>query len=271
MSVNSDALTNANGTNPEVTVVMPTYNHGLHIGNAISSVKAQTLQNFEIIIVDNNSNDNTKEVVRRFNDCRIVMKTIDNQGQIARSRNLAIREAKAPYIAFLDSDDYWFPDKLECCLERIKLGADLVYHRMYKRHSFSQDNFNKEVRTRALDKNVFDDLVKNGNCIINSSVVLKKSIFERYGLLSEDPAYIGWEDYDMWLRVANSEVFAYIDKVLGVYWVGGGNVTNPRGALKNQLEFEQRYVLPRFGSTSVTHKLKKLKYRLQLLKQRLLT
>jgi glycosyltransferase involved in cell wall biosynthesis len=268
MSVNREARQTEDRSTPEVTVVMPTYNHGLYIGNAISSVLAQTMENFELIVVDNNSIDNTKEIIQQFNDCRIRLKHINNEGLIARSRNLAIKESKAPYIAFLDSDDYWFPEKLERCIKQIKLGADLVYHRMYKQKTIQQDRFKREVRTRALSPNVFDDLVMNGNCIINSSVVLKRKLFEEYGLLREDPDYVGWEDYDMWLRAANNRSFFYIDKVLGVYWAGGGNVTNPRRALNNQLKFEQCYVLPHFRKTSLKHKLKKLKYRLQLFVQR---
>ena len=68
MSVNREARQTEDQSTPEVTVVMPTYNHGLYIGNAISSVLAQTIENFELIVVDNNSIDNTKEIIQQFND-----------------------------------------------------------------------------------------------------------------------------------------------------------------------------------------------------------
>lgn len=96
----------------EVSVIMPTYNCGRFIAESIRSVLAQTYTNWELIIVDDCSTDNTKEIVRGFDDARIrFLQNEQNEGA-AVTRNKALRAAKGQYIAFLDSDDLWAPDKL---------------------------------------------------------------------------------------------------------------------------------------------------------------
>lgn len=97
-----------------VSIIMPSYNTGKYIADSIRSVQAQTYTNWELILVDDCSNDNTDEVVERFlTDQRIIyIKNKKNSGA-AVSRNRALREAKGKWIAFLDSDDLWIPEKLE--------------------------------------------------------------------------------------------------------------------------------------------------------------
>ena len=103
--------------NDLVSVIMPSYNTGKYIGKSIESVINQTYSNWELIIVDDCSDDDTEEVVSVFKDERIkCFKNAFNSGA-AISRNRALREAKGRWIAFLDSDDIWKPTKLEKQLE----------------------------------------------------------------------------------------------------------------------------------------------------------
>ena len=96
-----------------VSIIMPTYNCARFIRESIDSVLAQTYTNWELIIVDDSSTDNTAEMVANFNDPRIhYLRNEQNEGA-ALTRNKALRAAKGRYIAFLDSDDLWHPDKLE--------------------------------------------------------------------------------------------------------------------------------------------------------------
>src|SRR4051812_44716056 len=98
--------------NPLVSVVIPTYNHAQFLGRALGSVIAQTYTNWEAIVVDNHSQDDTDAVVASQSDPRIKLLKIHNNGVIAASRNKAMREARGEWIAFLDSDDAWYPEKL---------------------------------------------------------------------------------------------------------------------------------------------------------------
>ena len=111
-----------------ISIVIPTYNHGTYLKRALQSVLDQTYLNWEAIVIDNHSTDDTAEIMTNFNDQRIKYLKIHNNGVIAASRNAGINIAKGEWIAFLDSDDWWTEDKLEICFKNINDEIDLVYH-----------------------------------------------------------------------------------------------------------------------------------------------
>ena len=92
------------------------------------SVLNQTYLNWEVLVIDNYSTDNTDALISEINDIRIKLFKIRNEGVVAVSRNLGIRNSSGEYIAFLDSDDLWLPKKLEISIKFLKQGADIVYH-----------------------------------------------------------------------------------------------------------------------------------------------
>ena len=98
---------------PLVSVIMPTYNQEEYISDSVDSVLGQTYHHYELIIINNHSEDGTEEIVRSYSDPRIQYYKFNNHGIIAASRNYGIRLSKGKYIAFLDSDDIWLPKKLE--------------------------------------------------------------------------------------------------------------------------------------------------------------
>lgn len=111
---------------PKVSVIIPTYNREHLISNSIQSVLAQTYKDFELIIVDDGSSDNTEEVVLSFKDERIrFIKQPVNRG-VSAARNTGIKAARGSYIAFLDSDDEWLPQKLELQLELLDSRHDIA-------------------------------------------------------------------------------------------------------------------------------------------------
>ncbi|SVC19016.1 uncharacterized protein METZ01_LOCUS271870, partial [marine metagenome] len=116
---------------PIVSVVIPTNNRELLLSRALKSVVDQSYTNWEAIVVDNHSQDNTDEVIYNFGDSRIKLLKIHNKGIIAASRNLGIKAACGDWIAFLDSDDWWSPIKLERSLQFLNSGADIVYHDLF--------------------------------------------------------------------------------------------------------------------------------------------
>ena len=102
-----------------ISIIIPTFNHAYYLERCLKSIESQTISNYEIIIIDNHSTDNTNEVVNSFNDARLKLLKVHNNGVIAISRNKGILEAKGDWIAFLDSDDFWYPKKLEVSMKFI--------------------------------------------------------------------------------------------------------------------------------------------------------
>lgn len=203
---------------PFISIVIPTYNHAVFLKKALQSICEQTYINWEAIIVDNNSIDNTEEIVKEFNESRFILKKINNHGVIAESRNLGIKVAKGKWVAFLDSDDWWLPTKLEKSIEYINPSVDFIYHRL----NIERDNksiFDIEKKTgRRLVNNITIDLLENGNPIATSSVFVRKEIVKKVGMFDEDKKMIASEDYNLWLRI--SEVvndMKYIPESLGYY------------------------------------------------------
>jgi glycosyltransferase involved in cell wall biosynthesis len=227
---------------PLVSIIIPTYNRARDIERALKSVLAQTYPNWEALIVDNYSSDNTDDVVKGFNDTRMRLFKIHNDGVVAASRNEGIKHAIGEYIAFLDSDDWWLPRKLEVSLQYLKQGADVVYHDLFVATKARQRLFLKIERTRDLRHPAFDDLIVNGNGLLNSGVVVRKDLLHAINGLSEDRNLIAAEDYDAWLRIAKfGGTFRRIPKTLGYYWKGGGNLSNPDRLFENLGAIEERY------------------------------
>lgn len=228
---------------PLISIIIPTFNNGHLIDHAIESVLNQSYKNWEIIVIDNFSTDNTKSVLEKYlTMLNFHFFQINNSGVIAKSRNFGISKSSGEYVAFLDSDDWWEFSKLKKSLDALENGADLVYHDLWEAKSHSVSSFAKIVKTRKIKSPIFNDLLLNGNGIINSSVVVKKSILTKVGNISEDLNLIAWEDFEYWLRISLvTEKFTRIPNCLGYYWVGGGNVSNPEKTLTLLKEIQKRY------------------------------
>jgi len=209
---------------PLFSVIIPTYNHAPVLKRCLESVINQTFSDWEAIVVNNFSEDNTIEVVENMEDSRIQLVNFRNSGIIAASRNEGIRLARGDYIAFLDSDDWWYPKKLEAAALYFP-KTDVVYHNLDIYTKKGRKLFIK-MRGKRLKKPVFRDLMLNKNALPNSSVVVKKSIINEVGALGENRALISVEDFDLWLRISKiTENFSYISKSLGAYWMGESNIT----------------------------------------------
>lgn len=210
-----------------VSIIIPTYNHDLKLKNALKSILNQSIQDFEIIVVDNYSTDNTDAIVAAFNDSRIRQYKINNNGIIAKSRNLGIKYSNSKYIAFLDSDDWWDSDKLEISIAILEKGYDLVYHDLWLVENKTQTLFNKTVGAREVKIPVYNNLLEFGNAIPNSSVVLRSEIVNKVGPISEEPDLKGIEDFDYWLKVSKAtENFFFLQNVLGYYFYENGNFSS---------------------------------------------
>ena len=119
-----------------VSIIIPTYKRVEKLKRAIDSVLSQTFTNWELIIIDNHSLDGTKELVDDYNNPKIKMLLIKNNGNIAKSRNLGIKKSNGKYLALLDSDDLWVPNKLQICINALKKKNNIslsrhVYSKKY--------------------------------------------------------------------------------------------------------------------------------------------
>ena len=209
-------------TSPEISIIVPTYNHGHLIRRCIKSIIGQTFTNWECIIINNFSEDNTIEVIKSFNDDRLQVVDFRNDGVIAASRNKGISLVKGKYIAFLDSDDWWYPEKLAVA-KKYFYSADIVFHDL-DIYTPRGKKVIRKFRGRHLSRPVFADLMKRGNALPNSSVVVRKSIVDKVGGLNETPRFISIEDFDLWLKISRiTDRFKYIPEALGGYWIGPQN------------------------------------------------
>ena len=210
---------------PTVSIVIPTYNRAPVLERALGSVVSQTFPDWEALVVDNHSSDHTEDVVGGFGDPRIKLHKIRNHGVIAASRNLGIKHAQGEYIAFLYSDDWWLPGKLEIVLKILQKGADIVYHDMWLMRR-EGDKSRRTIGVRQVESPVLTDLLVNGNTLANSSVVVRRQLLEKVGGFNEDKRIIASEDYDLWLRIAETtESFSGINNCLGYYWLDESTVS----------------------------------------------
>ena len=200
---------------PYVSVVIPTYNHAKLLKKALDSVNAQTFQNWEAVVVNNFSTDNTIEVVNSFADPRIKLFNFSNNGVIAASRNHGLREATGDFIAFLDSDDVWYSNKLQKCVERASAGYQFICHGEVWINS---DLTQRKVMYGPASNATYERLLYRGNCISTSTTFIAKPLLDSVNGFNENPEIITTEDYDLWLRLAaKNPRTSFIPEVLGEF------------------------------------------------------
>lgn len=228
---------------PKVSIILPTFNRANLIIKAIESVLNQTYQNFELIIVDNFSTDNTLEIVNSFNEKRIKYFKYRNNGIIAKSRNYGIEKSQGKYIAFLDSDDWWKRNKLEISMIYLEKGYDFTYHDLSISYVSKKTLIKNNIHSWQIKSPSVENFMKNGNPIATSSVVIKKKLMNKIDGFSEDFKLIGAEDFDAWLRCSNfSKSYKYINKTLGYCLIGKHNTSNIKTTLSTIFYLKNKYL-----------------------------
>ncbi len=197
-----------------VSVIIPTYNSAKFISSAVNSVLLQTYQAFEILIIDDGSTDNTKQVVEGFEDDRIKYFYRENAGPSA-ARNLGLKNAKGDFVAFLDADDLWLPQKLEYQLDvfREKPGICLVFSAFSLRFEGSDKTQVKTFRNFEHNRLIENLLLDFSNTVpYPSTTLIKKSVLDDAGYF--DTGFFSSEDWDLWLRLATKANFYCLNRVL---------------------------------------------------------
>jgi len=192
--------------NPFVSIIIPAYNRASWLNGAINSVLGQTFKKFELMIVDDGSTDNTREIVTSYGD-KVKYFFQSNKGPSA-ARNLGINNAQADLVTFLDSDDRWFKNKLQiqvdlmtkdssiriCYTDEIwiRSGIRVNQKKIHKKHS-------GWIFQKCLPLSI----------ISPSSVMIHREVFEKVGLFDEN--LLVCEDYDLWLRISSHYPITFID------------------------------------------------------------
>ncbi|MBF0516645.1 MAG: glycosyltransferase [Nitrospirae bacterium] len=209
---------------PLVSIIMPTYNYAEFIGESISSVLSQTYRNWELIVIDNYSTDNTEQIVRGFACEQIKYIKFKNDGIIAASRNVGLKEAGGQYIAFLDSDDLWLGDKLEKQVNYLNTHEDIFM--VYSKAAAMENGVLTYTKGRppgrrfGLANKMFIDLYLSFNYISCLTVMFRNGGGLQF---SEDKALITVEDFDLWLTIAAAHQIGYISEPLAFYRIHGKN------------------------------------------------
>lgn len=213
--------------NPAVSVIIPVYNRSHVIERAVQSVLNQTCQDFEVIIIDDASSDNTWKKLDKLNDKRIrKIRNRKNRGP-AGSRNIGIREARGKYIAFLDSDDEWLPQKIEKqvqVLEATSSEVGVVYSGTW-RIMGDEKYYIPSSKIAQKEGNVYSSYLSGKYLVYTSAAVIKKACFKKVGFLDESfPAVAEW---DLWIRISKHYNFKYIPEPLVTsYFTPGSMATH---------------------------------------------
>jgi glycosyltransferase involved in cell wall biosynthesis len=182
---------------PLISVIIPTYNRANLVGEAIESVLLQDFNDYEIIVVDDGSTDNTLEILNKFNNHLIVLHQ-PNQG-VSAARNAGIATAGGRFIAFLDSDDLWLKQKLTAQIDFFQSHRDALICQTEEIWIRNGVRVNPKKRHQKPSGMIFEPSL--ALCLVSpSAVMLNRKLFAAVGIF--DPSLPACEDYDLWLRIS---------------------------------------------------------------------
>ena len=218
-----------------VSVIIPVYNRENMIGNAIESVLSQSHSNLELMVIDDGSTDNTKDILKSFDDDRIVLIETNHNGAYV-ARNIGIENSRGEYLAFLDSDDVWLPGKLQKQVVVAKNNhVDFVFtngyilkesesgYRMYLAIKADSDRYRGKRYAELLRQDF----------IATSSVMLKRNIIDDVGyFIAENRGVL---DYEMWLRIARKYEIDFMVEPLFLYKSHSNSLSGNRVARLHDL------------------------------------
>ncbi|ETW97359.1 MAG: hypothetical protein ETSY2_44780 [Candidatus Entotheonella gemina] len=227
---------------PKVSVIIITYNRAQLLKTAMQTVFDQTFEDFELLIIDNGSPDDTENTVKSFHDPRVrYIKHAQNQGE-GGARNTGVQHAEGEYIAFLDDDDEWLPNKLQLQVELLDAQpkqVGFVHSALINFYADTGEELEKKRPVEAVSGKVFDRLLQE-NFVILSTVMARKECFDAAGPF--DLSIPAGLDYDMWVRISQTYEFAYIDTPLIKYRIHRNNLGSNFGLqIRGQEAFFNKY------------------------------
>jgi glycosyltransferase involved in cell wall biosynthesis len=215
-------------TSPLVTVIIPFFNTELYIAQAIDSILNQSFQNFELLLINDASFDASQKIILTYSDTRIVLINNETNKGPSYCRNIGIKLAKGKYIAFLDSDDIAFPNRLQLQLQFMEEHPNIAVCGCYaeyfgfKKGIWKYPELDSEIKCRLLW----------GSSIIQSTAIIKKSILIESGILYDDN-YAASEDYKLWVDISQFSDLYNIPEVLVKYRTHGEQLTVTKSTQMN--------------------------------------
>ena len=205
------------------------------IRNSITSVLNQSYKNLEVIIVDDGSTDNTSSEINKIKDDRVrYIKLPENTGG-SNARNIGIKNAVGKFISFQDSDDIFYPEKLEKQLKNIiNKNSNLDFCKIRVNFNSSYYYFipNPNQEKNIIKGNMFDELLSNGNFISTQSIIVRKKFIEKYYFDSEMPRL---QDYDLILRMIPKVKISYTKEALVDLNIQKDSIQKSKGKLKKAI------------------------------------
>jgi glycosyltransferase involved in cell wall biosynthesis len=222
---------------PYFSIIIPTYNRASKLKLTLDSVIAQTFTDFEVLIMDDGSTDNTEAVVGSFADLRICYEWAPNSGGPATPRNRGIEAARADWICFLDSDDRWHKDKLKKVAETIAAnpGLDLICHNEI--WSVPASGSKIPVIHGPFEPDFYEVMLRLGNRVSTSAASVRRAFLNNHALrFNQSADYVIVEDYDLWLRIAlHGGVFHFIKDIYGEWIVADTNISSNLPKMEHNL------------------------------------
>lgn len=222
---------------PLVSIIIPTLNRGELLKQTLKSVFRQSYKNFEVIVIDDYSNDNTGKLLEPFlKKDNFVYLRKNIKKNISRSRNFGIKIAEGDLIAFLDSDDLWFPKKLEKQVAKFKENpkAWLVYSDGITFYNYGKIKPHRYILGPAYTGKVFNKLYHQGNFIPTSSILVKKCVLDDIGDFDENLAVN--EDVDLLLRICHKYEIDCVSEPLIKYRVHLKRISEDKIQMKINLQ-----------------------------------
>ncbi len=216
---------------PTISVIIPVYNQAVYVSEAIQSVLGQTYPDFELIVVDDGSTDETPRILESFHDPRLRVFRQPNKG-LSEARNYGLRESSAPLVTFLDSDDYFYPDKLAVLSDYLQEHPEIG---LVSGGTQYIDQKGQPLRQEVNSPGILDlhkFLISNPICV--SAILMRRIWFDRVGMF--DVNLRACEDWDLWIRLAYAGCrFAWVEQPVVAYRYHGGQMTRESDRMRKAI------------------------------------
>lgn len=188
---------------PTVSIVVPTFNRAELLAETIASVLRQTFADFELLVIDDESTDDTRHAVQRIADPRVTYLPMRHCGNLSILRNTGVRESRGRLVAFLDSDDLWRADKLGAQVDLMSSRADAGFvfsgYDVFTAAGVQRTKLYRDDGAASSVRSIFDDMIRGKLVIFSSTILIRRELLDRAGLLNEQ---LRTGDYELFTRLA---------------------------------------------------------------------
>jgi glycosyltransferase involved in cell wall biosynthesis len=229
---------------PLVSVILPTYNRAWTLKTAIDSVLFQDYPNIELIVIDDGSRDNTRQLLKEYKN-QIKVLSQENAG-VSAARNRGIEKSRGEFIALLDSDDSWDKRKISCQMDFFMANPEALICQTQEVWIRNHKRVNPKIKHKKPSGMIFEQSLNL--CLVSpSAVMMKREIFELKGYFNEK--FLVCEDYDLWLRISSTIPVFLIDKP---YTIKNGGHKDQLSNLHSQDKFRIRSLKNLLDSNTLT-------------------